>query len=88
MADSLKLSLSIATNFLREKKVNPLWTLEKGLAIVQALKPVNMIIGSIDVDDTVCKTLKWVHGMYKQRYNEIMFCNGGDRIRRHKYPRA
>tara|TARA_R100001198_G_C5116231_1_gene141231 strand:- start:137 stop:559 length:423 start_codon:yes stop_codon:yes gene_type:complete len=78
MADSLYVIIN-SDKFLERKKGKPFMDFRERSTIVQALKPVNMIIGSIDVDDTVCKTLKWVHGMYKQRYSEIMFCNGGDR---------
>ena len=34
---------------------------------------------SIDKDQTVCDSVKFVNEMYKKKYDEIMFCNGGDR---------
>ena len=51
------------------------------MIIVQALKPVTQAIGSIDEDDTVSNSLKFIHEMYKvtNKYDILMFCNGGDR---------
>lgn len=54
-------------------------TWRERMTIIQALKPVTMAIVASDKDDTVCETLKWIHKVFKSRYDEILFCNGGDR---------
>ena len=53
--------------------------LKERMMIVQALKLVKLTIKSIDQDDTVRKTIKFVHEMYKNKYKQLIFCNGGDR---------
>ena len=68
-----------ADDFLVKKKGRPFMPLRERMMIVQALKPVKLTIKSIDEDDTVCKTIKFVHEMYKNKYKELIFCNGGDR---------
>ncbi len=65
--------------FLKRKKDKPFMLLKERMMIVQALKPVKLTIKSIDEDDTVCKTIKFVHEMYKKKYDKLIFCNGGDR---------
>lgn len=66
-------------NFLARKKGKPFMRYSEREIVVNALKPVDMVVGCIDTDNTVCKTLEWLHGIYKNKYDEIMFCNGGDR---------
>ncbi len=66
-------------DFLIRKKGKPFMPLKERMMIVQALKPVKLTIKSIDEDDTVCKTIKFVHEMYKKKYDKLIFCNGGDR---------
>ena len=53
--------------------------LKERMTIIQALKPVKLTIKSIDKDQTVCDSVKFVNEMYKKKYDEIIFCNGGDR---------
>ena len=53
--------------------------LRERMMIVQALKPVNLTIKSIDEDQTVCATLKFVNEMYRNKFDKIIFCNG-DRV--------
>ena len=65
--------------FLERKKGTPIMEWRERMTIIQALKSVTMAIVAIDKDDTVCETLKWIHEVFKNRYDEIMFCNGGDR---------
>lgn len=65
--------------FLISKKGKPFMPLKERMTIVQALKPVKLTIKSIDKDQTVCASVKFVNEMYKKKYDEIMFCNGGDR---------
>ena len=78
MADDLFVIVN-SDEFLKRKKDKPFMPFSERMRIVEALKPVHMVVGSIDTDDTVCKTLEWITGIYKQEYDEIMFCNGGDR---------
>ena len=67
--------------FLKRKKDKPFMPFEERVAIVQALKFVKLAIKSIDKDDTVCKTIKYIHETYKMtnKYDILLFCNGGDR---------
>ena len=53
--------------------------LRERMMIVQALKPVDLTIKSIDEDQTVCASIKFVNEMYRKKFDKIMFCNGGDR---------
>tara|TARA_B100000287_G_scaffold433680_1_gene495991 strand:- start:487 stop:957 length:471 start_codon:yes stop_codon:yes gene_type:complete len=78
MADKLYVIVN-SDQFLKSKKGKPFMKFKERCTIIEALKPVDRVIGSVDVDNTVCKTLEWVHRMYKGKYSEIAFCNGGDR---------
>tara|TARA_Y100000004_G_scaffold180537_1_gene225274 strand:+ start:316 stop:738 length:423 start_codon:yes stop_codon:yes gene_type:complete len=81
-AKSLADDLIVIVNtdeFLTNKKGEPFMPLKERMTIVQALKPVKLTIKSIDKDQTVCDSVKFVNEMYKKKYDEIMFCNGGDR---------
>ena len=81
-AKSLADDLIVIVNtdeFLTSKKGKPFMPLKERMTIVQALKPVKLTIKSIDKDQTVCASVKFVNEMYKKKYDEIMFCNGGDR---------
>lgn len=81
-AKSLADDLIVIVNtdeFLISKKGKPFMPLKERMTIVQALKPVKLTIKSIDKDQTVCDSVKFVNEMYKKKYDEIMFCNGGDR---------
>jgi cytidyltransferase-like protein len=83
-AKSLADDLFVIVNtddFLIRKKGKPFMPLEERMYIIQALKPVKFTIKSIDTDDTVCETLKFVYENYKvtKKYNKLFFCNGGDR---------
>ena len=61
------------------KKGKPFMPFQERMTIVQALKPVTLAIESIDEGDTVTKTLQWVRALYKSKFSEMIFCNGGDR---------
>jgi D-beta-D-heptose 7-phosphate kinase/D-beta-D-heptose 1-phosphate adenosyltransferase len=65
--------------FLERKKGKAFMNWRERLTITQAFKPVTMALLSIDDDDTVCKTLEWINSVFKDRYDKIAFCNGGDR---------
>jgi len=78
MADSL---IVIVNNdkFLSRKKGKPFMHLNERKIIIQSLKPVDIAIESIDNDDTVCETLTWIENNYRNKFEDIIFCNGGDR---------
>ncbi len=78
MADSL---FVIVNNdaFLERKKGNVFMPLKERIAIMQALKGVELALESVDEDDTVCETLTWLSAAYKPKFKQILFCNGGDR---------
>lgn len=45
--------------------------------IINELKVTNSVYISIDLDRTVCKTLKKIHSKYSTNY-DLIFANGGD----------
>ena len=49
------------------------------MRIVESIYCVDKVIPCADTDDTVCHTLKNIYKNQKNTYQEIMFCNGGDR---------
>lgn len=50
---------------------------DERLRIVEALKPVDFAMISVDEDKTQCRTLKEVWTMFSRNFN-IIFANGGD----------
>ena len=80
MADDLFVIVN-DDEYLKRKKGKPFMPFKERMIIIQALKPVKLTIGSIDEDNSVSKTLKFVHEMYKvtNKYDILLFCNGGDR---------
>jgi len=81
-AKSMADNLCVIVNddaFLERKKGKPFMPLKERLKIIESLKPVDMVVESADPDDTVCNTLEWVRALYKNKYKDMMFCNGGDR---------
>ena len=78
MADSLFVIVN-TDDFLERKKGKPFMKLHERMAIIQALKPVEVAFECVDEDDTVCQTLGWLNMAYKAKFNKIIFCNGGDR---------
>lgn len=48
------------------------------ILILNEIKNVDEVIKSIDVNRTVCDTLKYIHSIYKN--NELWFVNGGDQF--------
>ena len=51
------------------------------LRIVRCLKPVDNAILSIDKDATVINTLRNIHAVFSQAGHDIIFANGGDRLK-------
>ena len=79
MADSL---FVIVYNdaFLERMKGRAFMPLKERIAIMQSLKGVEVALESVDEDDTVCETLTWLRAAYKPKFEEMLFCNGGDRV--------
>ena len=73
-------------DFLVRKKGKPFMPLNERLKIIESLKPVTMAIESSDEDDTVCNTLEWIRALYKNKYTDMIFCNGGDRTNKQDTP--
>lgn len=46
--------------------------------VVETLKPVDKAFISIDTDRMCNKTLHMLHNMYKDKFDKIIFTNGGD----------
>ena len=65
--------------FLERKKGKAFMPLKERITIMQSFKGVELAIESVDEDDTVCETLTWLSAAYKPKFEEIFFCNGGDR---------
>ena len=65
--------------FLERKKGKAFMPLKERITIMQSLKGVELALESVDEDDTVCETLTWLSAAYKSKFEEIFFCNGGDR---------
>jgi len=57
------------------KKPRPFMSEKDRIRIIQALRPVDAAILSIDADRTVCKSLERAHSMYGVK----IFAKGGDR---------
>ena len=60
-------------NFLVRKKGKAFMPEDERLTVVQTLKPVTKAIKCVDLDDTVCETLRQIHKDYKDKYDKIMF---------------
>ena len=81
-AKSLGEKLFVIVNnddFLKRKKKKAFMPLNERIAILQALKPVELALEAVDEDDTVCRTLEAISMNYSQKFDKIIFCNGGDR---------
>jgi len=63
--------------FLTNKKGRPFMKFEERKTIVENIKGVDLVIKSIDKDQTVCKTLKKLSELRDKE--NLVFCNGGDR---------
>jgi len=66
--------------FLMAKKGSVFMPLAERMEIVRAMKCVNMVVESIDSDNTVCETLRFI--------NPHVFANGGDRKDTSSIPEA
>ncbi len=70
--------------FLTNKKGKPFMPFKERKVILENLNCVDLVIRSIDTDDTVCKTLEELSNLRTKLPNgdfweKLYFCNGGDR---------
>ena len=80
-AKSIADSLVVIVNdddFLTRKKGKPFMSLKERIQIVRSIKYVDMVIKSVDKDQTVCESLKGLASC-KTSNEKLLFCNGGDR---------
>jgi cytidyltransferase-like protein len=65
--------------FLLEKKGKIFMPFEERKIIVENIKSVDLVIPSIDEDETVCKTLEQLSSLVEAVDADLFLCNGGDR---------
>ena len=65
--------------FLTEKKGKPFMQQPERRVIIENLQMVDLVIPSIDEDQTVCATLRKLASLKDAVDSELYFCNGGDR---------
>ena len=71
-------------SFLKEKKGKVFMPFEERKIILENLRAVDLVVGSIDVDNTVCRTLEELANLRiilpnSEPWEKLYFCNGGDR---------
>ena len=71
-------------DFLTRKKGKPFMKFEERRIILENLRCVDLVVGSLDTDDTVCKTLESLASLRTklpngEQWEKLYFCNGGDR---------
>ena len=71
-------------SFLKEKKGKVFMPFEERKIILENLRSVDLVVGSIDVDNTVCRTLEELANLKVilpngEPWEKLYFCNGGDR---------
>lgn len=64
-------------DFLTNKKGEPFMPFDERATILSNFRVVDLVIASMDIDNTVRATLATLKEKYPQ--NEYLFCNGGDR---------
>ena len=65
--------------FLEEKKGKAFMPFDERLKILESLKMVDLVVPSIDQDQTVCASLEKLSEIRDEVDAELYFCNGGDR---------
>jgi len=65
--------------FLVNKKGKPFMPLQERRKILKSLRVVDVVVPSVDKDQTVCKTLKKLKKITANGATQLLFCNGGDR---------
>jgi len=71
-------------SFLKKKKGKVFMPFKERKVILENLSAVDLVVGSIDMDDTVCRTLEELANLRTKLPNgdyweKLYFCNGGDR---------
>jgi cytidyltransferase-like protein len=66
-------------DFLTKKKGKPFMPFEERKIIIENLQMVDLVIPSVDEDDTVCATIEKLASLRDEVDAELYFCNGGDR---------
>jgi cytidyltransferase-like protein len=66
-------------DFLIRKKGKPFMPFDQRKIILENLQMVDLVIHSLDKDDTVCASLEKLSELRKEVDAELYFCNGGDR---------
>ena len=64
-------------DFLVRKKGEYFMPYEERCAILENLRMINLVFGSVDQDSTVCESLREIRRI--RPVDELFFCNGGDR---------
>ena len=65
-------------DFLIRKKGKPFMLLEERKTILENLQMVDLVIPSVDKDDTVCASLEKLASLREEVDADLYFCNGGD----------
>ena len=66
-------------DFLARKKEKPFMGFNERRRILESLSVVDIVVPCLDLDDTVCETLKKLSTLDDAIFSELCFCNGGDR---------
>tara|TARA_B100000676_G_scaffold313396_1_gene394258 strand:- start:3072 stop:3506 length:435 start_codon:yes stop_codon:yes gene_type:complete len=78
ISDNLLVILN-TDDFLLNKKGKVFMPFDERQKILESLKSVDLVIPSIDDDETVCATLEKLSELRDEVDAELYFCNGGDR---------
>ena len=78
MADALFIILN-SDNYLINKKGKPFMPFDERRIVLENFQMVDLVIPSIDTDETVCATLEHLASLKEAIDSELYFCNGGDR---------
>jgi len=66
--------------WLARKKGRPFMTWANRAKLIRGLKAVHDVHEVDDVDGSVSRGIEELHAKWKDYYDEIVFCNGGDRV--------
>ena len=75
-ADEL-IAILNSDDFLIRKKKEYFMPFEERCVILENLRAIDLVFGSIDGDETVCESLRELRRL--RPVDELFFCNGGDR---------
>ena len=64
-------------DFLVRKKGEHFMPYEERSVILENLRMIDLVFGSVDKDSTVCESLRQIRAL--RPVDELLFCNGGDR---------